>query len=110
MPDPRSIDDLRSARNSARARFDANLEQVKSDFSARSVGSRITGKLQEEAKATAIYALDVVRDNKGIVAGTLAAIVLWLFRNPIIEWIERHFGNSEQPEESADSLEESANG
>ena len=110
MPDPRSIENLRSARNDARKRFDACLEQVKSDFSARSIGSRITGKLQEDAKATADYALDVARDNKGIIAGTLVAVMLWLFRNPIIEWIERHFGSDEQPEASADNLEETANG
>lgn len=110
MSDRRSIENLRSARNDARALFDARLEQVKSDFSARSIGSRITGKLQEDAKSTAVYALDVARDNKGIIAGTLAAVVLWLFRNPIIEWIERHFGDDEQPEASTDNLEETANG
>lgn len=110
MPDPQSIYALRSARDSARANFDASLEQVKSDFSARSIGSRITGKVQENAKATAVYALDVARENKGIIAGTVAAIALWLFRNPIIEWIERHFGDDDLPETPEDRLEEPTDG
>ena len=110
MPDPESIESLRAARNSARAYFDTSLEQVKSDFGARSVGSRITSKVKEDAKAAAVYALDVARDNKGVVAGTLAALVLWFFRNPIIEWIERHFGDADLPESHENNLEDSTDG
>lgn len=106
MPDPESIERLRATRDTARAHFDTSLDRVKSDFGARSVGSRITSKLKEDAKTTADYALDIVRDNKGIVAGTLAAIALWLFRNPLIEWIERHFGDDELPESAEDSLKD----
>jgi hypothetical protein len=110
MPDPGRIDSLRAVRDNARVQFDSSLEQVKSDFGARSLGSRITSKVTEDTRAAAVYALDVARDNKGIVVGTLAAVVLWFFRNPIIEWIERHFGDDELPEPAEDNLEDSTDG
>lgn len=106
MPDPASIERLRLARNGARTRFDAMIEQVKSDFSARGVGARITDTLTEDARETAAYALDIARENKGVIAGTLAAIALWFLRNPIIAWIERHFGDDELPEAGDDNFGE----
>jgi hypothetical protein len=92
MPDPETVTSLRAVRDSARARFNAGIEQVRTDIEVRGVGSRIAGKLESDAKAAGIYALDVVRDNKGIVGGTVAALGIWFFREPISDWIEEHFG------------------
>lgn len=95
MPDPSVVISLRAARDAARARFDVGLEQVKRDIEMRSVGARIAGKVQSDAKAAGIYALDVMRDNKGVVGGTIAALGVWFFREPITIWIDEHFGNTE---------------
>jgi hypothetical protein len=105
-----SIFALRDARNAARARFDAGIQQVKSDLDASSVGARIAGKLQDDAKTAANYALDVAGDNKGVIAGTTGAIALWLLRDPITGWFETHFGESDPPEHDEDSVEDNANG
>ena len=106
MPDPATIDRLRATRNDARARFDTTIEQMKPDFTVHSVSTRLTNKLTGDAKATAAYALDIARENKGVVAGTLAAIALWFLRNPIIAWIERHFGDEDRPKSGEDNLED----
>lgn len=95
MPDPSAVLSLRAARNDARARFDAGVDQVKHDMEARGVAARIAGKIQSDAKAAGAYALDVIGDNKGIVGGTVAALGIWFFREPISAWIEAHFGDVE---------------
>lgn len=97
MPDSSSVIRLRIARDAARARFDGGLGQVKQDIEARSVGARIADKIQSDAKAASVYALDVMRDNKGVVGGTVAALGIWFFREPITTWIDAHFGDAEAP-------------
>lgn len=100
MPDAATITSLRAARDGARTRFDAGLQQIKSDMEVRSVGARILGKVESDAQAAGSYVLDVMEDNKGIVGGTLAALGIWFFRAPITAWIEAHFGNSEPPDDA----------
>lgn len=90
----------RVARDKARAAFDARLKQVKADLSARGIGERVADRIGGEAIDIIDYAADVARDSKGIIAGTLAALVLWLFRNPIIAWAEGLF--SDEGEEKED--------
>jgi len=93
MSDAKTVLSLRAARDGARNRFDGELEQVKSDVELHSIGARIAGKVQADAKAAGVYALDVMEDNKGVIGGTVAALGLWFFREPITEWIEDHFGD-----------------
>lgn len=83
----------RVARDAARAAFEARLEQVKADLSARGIGTRVADRIGGEAVDLIDYTADVVRDSKGIIAGTLAALMLWLFRNPIIAWAEGLFSD-----------------
>lgn len=106
MPDPSSVTNLRIARNAARARFDNELEQVKQDLEARSVPSRIAGRLQSDAKDASVYALDVISDSKGVVGGTVAALGIWFFREPITTWVETQFGNAETPDDVATNFED----
>lgn len=74
----------RSSRNAARALFDGRLAQVKSDFAARGVGGRVVDKAKGDVLAAGHEALAVVKDSKGIVAGTAAALAIWFLRAPII--------------------------
>lgn len=100
MNDPsRQLAEARSARDAARAAFDARLAQVKEDFSARGVGGRIADRLGDDAKAALDEALDVARESKGIIAGTIAALALWFLRNPIIAWAEGLLGHEAGNEE-----------
>ncbi len=97
----RRLHEARAARDSARAAFDSRLDQVKDDLAARSVGGRIADKLGEEVKAALDQALDVAKESKGIIAGTVAALALWSLRNPIISWAAELLGRDPGNEEES---------
>lgn len=82
------VSQAKLTRDAARATLQRRLDQVKVDLAARGVGGRVADRISEEAVEALDYTLEVARDSKGIIAGTLAALVLWLFRNPIIDWAE----------------------
>ncbi|MBW8784825.1 MAG: hypothetical protein JF593_09330 [Novosphingobium sp.] len=79
----RFLDD-KTMRDAARAVFDARLVQVKTDLAARGVGGRVADQLGEEAKVGFDYAVEVAKTNRSIIAGTIAALVLWLIRHPLV--------------------------
>lgn len=74
----------RAERNARRGEFETRLEQVKTDLEAKGVGGRIADKVSNQAKEAFAEAMDVAGDNKGIIAGTIIVLMIWLFRNPII--------------------------
>jgi len=79
----------RATRNSVRSAFDARLSQVKTDVEARGVGGRIADRVSEEAREAYEEVLAVAGDNKGVVAGTIAALAIWFLRNPLIASLDR---------------------
>ncbi len=101
-----SLNQARLSRDAARAAFHARLEQVKADLAARGVGGRVADKIGEEAVDALDYTMDIARDSKGIIAGTLAAIMLWLFRNPIIAWAEGLFDDDAEKDSDDDDRAE----
>lgn len=74
----------RANRNAARALFERRLAQVKQDLAARGIGGRIADKAKGDALAMADEALAVAKDNKGLIAATIAALAAWAFRKPLI--------------------------
>lgn len=97
----------RAARNAAREIFQANLKNVVDDFETRGIGERIADRATREAREFSAQVLEVAKDSKGVIAGVVAALVLWLCRAPIIDWVSGVFGNEAddedvQPEDSAD--------
>lgn len=104
MSDPAAqLAEDRALRNEARAQFDANLAQVKGDLEARSIGGRVADKASKEARAALLQGLDVAKESKGVIAGTLAALLLWFFRAPIIAAIQDLMS---QDDENIDEIEE----
>ena len=86
---PAEVTALRATRDTARAAFDARLAGVKQDLAARSVGGRIADKAADEALQAIELARDVAEQNKGVIAGTLAALVLWFLRRPLLEGADK---------------------
>ena len=84
----RLIED-RATRNAARQVFDCNVAQVKADLSARSIPGRVADKAASEARGAFETGLDVARESKGIIAGTLALLALWFLRNPLMAALGR---------------------
>lgn len=99
-PHARHLAEARAARDAARGVFDARLEQIKLDLSARGVGGRVADRLGEDAKSAFEDALDVASESKGIIAGTIAMLALWFMRQPIIAWIagmiDHHTGEEKE--------------
>ncbi|MGE3690421.1 MAG: hypothetical protein AB7F98_03460 [Novosphingobium sp.] len=88
----RQLAEARQNRDKARTLFDARLASVRSDLEARGVSGRIADKIGEEARDGFDQALDVAKESRGVIAGTIAALALWFLRHPIIAWAEGLIG------------------
>lgn len=81
----------RAARDAARAVFNAHYDALKADIEERGIAGRIADEAMEQAKGAFDEAVAVAEAHPGAVGGTIAALVLWLLRNPIIAWFEQVF-------------------
>jgi hypothetical protein len=82
----------RAARDAARKQFDGRLAQVKQDLAARGVGGRIADQFTSDTMSALQQSLRIAEAEKGIVAGTIAALALWFLRHPIIDWLGNALG------------------
>lgn len=83
--------DDRATRNAARDNFYSGWRSVTGDLDKRGIGQRVSDRALQEVRELADKTLAVAGESKGIIAGTLAAILLWLLRGPIIAWTENLF-------------------
>ncbi|WP_232492262.1 hypothetical protein [Novosphingobium kaempferiae] len=74
----------KAARDAAKAQFDGHYQAFKADIDERGIGGRIADEAMEQAKLVFDEAVAVVEEHPAAIAGTLAALVLWFLRNPII--------------------------
>lgn len=81
----------RVARDAARARFEGHYRAFKADIEERGLGGRIVDEAVEQAKLMFDEAVTVVEEHPGAIGGTLAVLVLWLVRNPLIAWVTETF-------------------
>ncbi len=82
-PDPQ-LADTRAARDRARAEFQRRLTQAKVDLAPAVLKRRAITEAQRTSLAVAHQAIDIANDSRGVVAATVAALLLWLARKPII--------------------------
>ncbi|MGH6786977.1 MAG: hypothetical protein ACREBO_09105 [Novosphingobium sp.] len=87
-PEARLAEDRANSR-AARAVVEAEMAQIKADLAARGIGGRIADTAGEKAKAVADEALEVARDNKAVIAGTIGALALWVWRKPLLDGSKR---------------------
>jgi hypothetical protein len=74
------LEQAKAARNAAHNAFETQVTQVQEDLAARGIGGRIADRAGEAMADAA----EVANENKGVVAGTIAAIILWALRGPIV--------------------------
>ncbi len=102
--DESSLAKDRTTRNAARGVFDAHLARLKGDVDAH---GGITGKVKDEAGQRLLDAgkqgLEIARESKGVVAGTVAALALWLLRKPLIDAAKGWFDKSGEPDDVQES-------
>lgn len=77
----------RANRKAAWALFQSRIKQVQDDLAARSIGGRLADKMTEDARDLLDEAVAVARDNKGLIAATVAALLAWAWRAPLLAWI-----------------------
>lgn len=75
----------RTTRQRARATVEMQYAQVKADLAAKGVGARAAGAVIDGTREAAEMGLEVARERKGVLAGTIGALLLWLFRKPIVD-------------------------
>jgi len=100
------LGDTRSARNAARARFDARLTQVRADLAARGVGGRIADKASGDIKQALGDAANVARESKGIIAGAAAALALWFLRGPLLKLVHERLAARNAAAAETDAVQE----
>lgn len=92
----------RASRNAARVNFYSGLRRVTGDLEKRGLGQRVSDRALQEVRELGVKTLAIAGESKGIIAGTLAAIMLWLFRGPIITWAEGLFADDGADDETAE--------
>jgi hypothetical protein len=81
--DDARLTEYRALRDAAWAMVQADVDALKADLAAQGIGARLKEKAAEEAQDAWDTARDVAAEHKGVVAGTLLAVVAWLLRGPI---------------------------
>ncbi len=80
----RLLAEQRVARDLARAEFNRRLGRAKVDLAPPVLKRRIVAELQQTSLSVARQAIDIASDNRGVVAATVATLLVWLTRKPIV--------------------------
>ena len=102
-PFRRMIED-RAVRDAAMDLVKADIAHLRNDLTTRGIGERLLDRVAEGANDVLDEAVDVAGNNRGVLITLVAAIVLWLVRNPIIALITGEEpdgdrdGEAEEPE------------
>lgn len=80
----RELEAARQARSAAREALDNRVEGLRSALAGESLGQRVRHEATACARDTADQVFDVARESRWVVAATLAAVVGWLLRAPLL--------------------------
>lgn len=79
----------REARDSALAAFTGRYVRLRKGLAEKSIGARVADDVKGKAKAAVGEAVEIAKENKGVVAATLGALVVWVFRKPILDQAQK---------------------
>lgn len=85
MTGPERLQRAKLLRDEALAVFKGDVELARIEVSPRRIKERAVG----EASEIIDTARDVVNDNKAILGATVAALLAWLFRQPIQDLVDK---------------------
>jgi len=91
----RQLAEDRALRDAALRLFKADLDLVRGDLASRGVGQRAADRVGDAALDTMDEAVDYARDHKGQVAAGITAILLFLFRGPLLDALASLFGDDD---------------
>ena len=71
---------LRAARDDARAALIRRIDQTRALATPAGLAKRVKQDLTHKARAAAVQAIEIAGDNRGVVAATASALLLWFTR------------------------------
>lgn len=92
--DEQRLAEFRGLREEAWRIVKDDLARLQSDLEGRGIGDRIKDRIGNEAHDVWDATREIALENKGIVAGTVAALVGWLLRGPIVAAFTALFGTA----------------
>ncbi len=75
----------RALRDAAKSVLMADIEHVQASLSGKGMATRVAGRIGDGAKDAIEAAKLHAGDNRGILAGVIAVLAMWLARGPILE-------------------------
>jgi hypothetical protein len=93
-----ALEQAKIARNAAQEALQLQLARVREDLAVRGIGGRIADRAGEAMADAA----EVANENKGVIAGTLAALAIWFLRGPIISLLARLWEDGEEDSDDDD--------
>ena len=93
----------RRIRDSAKTVVMADLEFLKGDLARKGLGERAADRIKSGALDVYDEAFETAADNKGVIAAVVAAIAVWLARNPLLALFG--LGESDDAGDEADCAE-----
>lgn len=100
MSDPRRkmVED-RALRDAAMALVKADIAHLRNDLTTKGIGARLMDRVAEGANDVLDEAVDVAENHRGVLITLVAAIALWLSRNPIIALLTGEESDDAEAEE-----------
>lgn len=77
------LSELKAARDAARKRLTERVGRLKSDAAPGGIAKRAMDDIAYRSSIGARHLIEIANDNRGIVAGTVTALALWLAREPL---------------------------
>ena len=88
----------RAMRDAAKSVLKADVEHVRASLSSKGMASRVTDRIGDGARDVFEVAKVHVDENRGILAGFVALLVMWFGREPILDMLG--IGDESDPDES----------
>lgn len=88
----------RAERDAAKVRLDAQVARLKADYDERGIGGRIAEEIGTKAASALDGAADIAGESKGVIAGTIGLLALWLCRKPILSALDSALGSNPDDE------------
>ncbi len=79
----------RDARDTARAAMTGRYVRLRTGLAEKGIGARLADDAKGKATAAASEAVEIAKENKGVVAATLGALVIWALRKPLLDQAEK---------------------
>ena len=96
----------RHLRDAARALIEADVQNLRNNMTGESIANRALDRVRDSVSELYDDTINTAVENKGVVAAVIAAIVVWLARNPILSLLG--FGSDEVEDEIDNESDEEA--